>query len=182
LSGESDVERVGAIVLAGSAMAWAAGPEPSARARQAVRAALDAGLWPVVVVVDEGTDLVRGSLAGLPVVTCTGADDEYPGGALRVGLARLAECAPAAQALILLRCDGPSAHAGHLAALATAARREGKPIAASAQRGALCVPALFAAGLFPELARSGGRDARTLLDADAGRVVAVELQPSLTGQ
>jgi molybdenum cofactor cytidylyltransferase len=171
LSAESDIQGVGAIVLAGDPRgeAWAA-----ARVRQAVRAAVDAGLWPVVVVIEPGNAFVRGALAGLPVVTCTG-DGVAPGQGLRLGLARLAECAPSARGLVLLGCDGPSPGASHLAALAAAAHREGTPIAASARDGTPCVPALFAAALFGELEGSDDGDARTVLAADPARIARVEL-------
>jgi len=159
-------------VLAGDprGAAWAA-----ARVRQAVRAAVDAGLWPVVVVVGPGSELIRGALAGLPVVTCTGADAS-PDEVLRRGLARLAECAPAARGLVLLGCEGPSPGPSHLGALAATAHREGKPIAASTRGGALCVPALFTAALFGELGRSVGGDAQVVLQADPARVARVELE------
>jgi molybdenum cofactor cytidylyltransferase len=177
LTSESHVQGVGAIVLADDPGPMAGLPrrEPTAAVRQAVRAAVEAGLWPVVVVVGAGTDLIRGTLAGLPVVTCAGAE---PGCAIRLGLARLSECAPGARAVVLLRCDGPPARAGHLDALAAAAIREGKPIAASAHDGALGVPALFAAALFPELARAGDPDGVPVLAADPGRVVRVDVGPS----
>ena len=165
----SHVEGIGAIVLACRGRGGkAAVGAPAAEVQEVVHAAVDAGLWPVVVVVGASTELLRGALAGLPVVTCTGTE----GGAVRLGLARLAECAPGARAMVLLRCDHPAAGARHLAALAAAAERERKPIAASTRGGALGAPALFDAALFAELEHAA--DERALL-ADPARVAAVEL-------
>jgi molybdenum cofactor cytidylyltransferase len=144
--------------------------------RRAARAAVEAGLWPVVVVVGDRADEVRGALAGLPIVTVANpAVIDGLAGSIRLGLLRLAECAPGAAGAVLLACDQPAVEAGHLAALAAAASAEGKPVAASAYGGTLGVPALFAAYLFPELRALTGDCARPLLARDAARVASVPL-------
>lgn len=145
--------------------------------RRAARAAVEAGLWPVVVVVGAEQDAVRGALAGLPLVTVCNPD--YAAGmaiSLRHGLARLSECAPAASGAVVLVCDQPGVSAAHLAALVDAAARSGRPVAASTYADALGVPTFFAAALFPELrALAGDQGARAVILRDPGRVIPVPL-------
>jgi molybdenum cofactor cytidylyltransferase len=179
----TDVAGLGGIVLAaGGSRRLGASKQllvlrGEALVRRAARAAVEAGLWPAVVVVGARCDEVRAALAGLPVVTVSNpAFAEGMAGSIRLGLARLVECAPAVRGVVLLACDQPAVVAAHLTALAAAARREGKPIAASAYGGTVGVPALFAAALFPELlALTGDTGARRLLASDAARVTAVPL-------
>jgi molybdenum cofactor cytidylyltransferase len=124
--------------------------------RRSARVAVEAGLWPVVVVVGDRAEEVRGALAGLPVVTVANAAfAQGSSGSIRLGLQRLVECAPAARGVVVLACDQPAVRAGHLRALAAACGGE-SPLAASSYAGGLGLPALFPAVLFPELRALGG--------------------------
>jgi molybdenum cofactor cytidylyltransferase len=145
--------------------------------RRAARVAVDAGLWPVVVVVGARCDEVRGALAGLPVATVSNPEFEAGlAGSIQRGLARLSECAPGALGVVLLTCDQPLVEPAHVAALVEAARATGRPIAASSYADALGIPALFAAALFAELhALSGDAGGRALLARDPDRVARVPL-------
>ncbi|HTN54057.1 MAG TPA: NTP transferase domain-containing protein [Anaeromyxobacter sp.] len=170
----------GAIVLAAGGSARLGRPKQllvfrgEPLVRRAARSAVEAGLWPVVVVVGASCEGVRGALAGLPVATARNpAFDAGVAGSIRCGLARLAECAPGAPAVFLLACDQPLVEPAHLAALAEAARAAARPIAAPAAGG---LPALFAAALFPELlALAGDTGAEALAARDPGRVAPVPL-------
>jgi molybdenum cofactor cytidylyltransferase len=183
VNAETDAAGLGGIVLAAGGSRRLGTPKQLLQlqgeplVRRAARAAVEAGLWPAVVVVGHRCDEVRAALAGLPVVTAANpAFAEGMAGSIRLGLARLLECAPAARGVVLLACDQPAVAAPHLLALAAAARREGKPIAASTYAGAMGVPALFAAALFPALcALEGDAGARRLLAGDAARVATVPL-------
>lgn len=144
--------------------------------RRAARAAVEAGLWPVVVAVGDHTEEVRAALAGLPVVTVSSAS--VPEGAscsLRLGLERLAECSPAAVGVVVLMFDQPAVRASHLRALA-AARCKERPLVASSYAGSLGMPALFPVAVFPEL-RALGADAgcAQLLARHAAQVAPVAL-------
>jgi molybdenum cofactor cytidylyltransferase len=130
-------------------------------ARRAARVAVEAGLWPVVVVVGDRADGMRAALAGLPVVTADGAT--WGGGlkgALLLGLHRLEECAPTARGAAVLACDPPAIEAAHLHALARSSC--GKHPAAAFFEGRLRLPALFPAAFFKALGAKGG-DAEALL-------------------
>jgi molybdenum cofactor cytidylyltransferase len=143
--------------------------------RRAARAAIEAGLAPVVVVVGAHEAEVRAALAGLPVeIAPNAAWERGMAGSVRIGVARLA--AEGAGAAALLVCDQPGVTAAHLRALDDALRTSGAPIAASAYAGAHGVPAVFAASLFEELSGlAGDRGARAVIARDPSRVVAVAL-------
>lgn len=145
--------------------------------RRAARAAVEAGLWPVVVVVGACADEVRAALAGLPVATVLNRDHASGvAGSLRRGLARLGECAPSLAGAAILACDQPGVDAAHLAALAGALRVTGRAAAASADGPSLMVPAVFSAALFHELrGLAGDEGAELLLARDPGRVAPVPL-------
>jgi molybdenum cofactor cytidylyltransferase len=176
---DPDTTGLGGIVLADC---WAEGAhgrqglrllhgEPLAH--RAARAAVEAGLWPVVVVVGGEAEELRAALAGLPVVTAGGT--LLGGGqaaALRAGLTRLLECAPAARGAAVLGCDPAAVEAAHLRALAVACG--GARAAAACFAGRLGLPALFLAAHFPALRALEG-DLEPLLAHLAAEVTPVAL-------
>lgn len=174
MSDHDDRQGLGAVVVAGGpaeGSPWQGQPA----IRGAARAAVEAGLWPVVVVVGRDAEAARAALAGLPVAT---ALDDVPrpdlSSGIRRGLARLRECAPGLRGAVILDCALPATDAAHLADLAAALRAGGRPIAASEDDGGLHLPALFAAEVLPELLALGGPDhAGAVLDRDPGRVTPV---------
>jgi CTP:molybdopterin cytidylyltransferase MocA len=112
---------------------------------------LDCGLWPVVVVVGKPVDEFRASLAGLPVATV--ANEALRGGqagSLRLGLLRVAECAPAALGVVVVECER-TVEVDHLCALAAAVQGRRDALAASSEGGRLGLPAFFPAAVFAEL-------------------------------
>lgn len=171
------VRGLGAVVLAGAGLAapgeaaqvpWRG--EPPVRA--AARAAVEAGLWPVVVVIARDGDEARSAVAGLPVATVLD-DVERPDAStgIRRGLARLRECAPRLRGAAILDGAAPGAGVARLAALAAAFAAGGRPMAACEQPDGLGLPALFAAEVLPELlALAPGEDAADLLLRDPERV------------
>jgi molybdenum cofactor cytidylyltransferase len=145
--------------------------------RRAAHTALDAGLWPVVVVLGARCDEVRAALAGMPLATVSNpAFAEGLAGSIRAGLHRLRVCAPDVKGAVFLACDQPLVAPAHLGALVAAAEASGKPIAASEYAGTLGVPALFAASIFPELLRlQGDAGARRVIAREEARVTCVAL-------
>lgn len=142
--------------------------------RRAARTAVDAGFWPVVVVVGAEGDRVRSVLAGMPLVTVR--DTDCRASAIRAGLKRLKVCCPELRGTVVMGCGPPFADEHHLDALAQAARREGKPLAASSFGGALGEPAVVLAELFGELVALEGDDgAPSLMAGDPARVASVAL-------
>jgi len=183
VSSHADTCGYGAVILAAGAsrrlgalkqlLSWHGEP----LVRRCARLAMDAGLWPVVVVLGARADEVRAVLAGMPLATVTNpAFAEGLGGSIRVGLHRLRVCAPDVKGAVFLACDQPLVEPAHLGALAQAALAGDKPIAASAYGGTLGVPALFAASIFPELLKlPGDAGARRVIAREPGRVASVPL-------
>jgi len=183
VSERADTVGFGAVVLAAGPsrrlgrakqlLAWRGEP----LVRRAARTAMDAGFWPVVVVLGACCDEVRAVLAGMPLATITNpAFAEGLAGSIRTGLHRLRVCAPDVKGVLLLACDQPLVEPAHLAALAGAALASGQPIAASVYGDGPGVPALFAASIFGELLElSGDGGARQVIDRDAARVAPVPL-------
>jgi CTP:molybdopterin cytidylyltransferase MocA len=174
-------EGLGCIVLAADAPAGPGGPrqllewrgEPMVR--RAARTAVEAGFWPVVVVVGADGDGVRSVLAGMPLVTAR-STEVGQAASIRTGLARLRVCCPDLRGAVIMGCSQPFVDEAHLAALAAAARTQGKAIAATSCGGALGPPALVRSELFGELlALEGDADASRVLGSDLGRVAAVAL-------
>jgi molybdenum cofactor cytidylyltransferase len=141
--------------------------------RRAARAALEAGLAPVVVVVGARADEVRAALAGLPVEVLENAVwEEGLASSVRLAVGRLSEAGVRAAAL--LGCDQPHLTAAHLARLDQARLASGALVVASEYAGVRGVPAVFDAVLFPELrALDGDRGARPVIAREPSRVVGV---------
>jgi molybdenum cofactor cytidylyltransferase len=137
---------------------------------RAARAALDAGLGPVLVVVGAGAPDVVAAVRGLDVACVTNRRwDEGLGTSVAAGVAAAAED-PACVAVILLPCDMPAVTSAHLAALAQTWRSgPGTPVG-SAYAGTIGTPAVFGRRDFVALAGlDGAHGARSLL-AGAGSV------------
>ena len=121
--------------------------------RRAAKAALEAGLDPVVVVLGHDAGRVKGQLGGLGVVTVTNADHaKGMNTSLRAGVAALP--ADAAAAIVQL-ADMPRVTAAMLARLVSTFVETGAPLVASDYAGVHAPPTLYARALFPEL---GGPD------------------------
>ena len=121
--------------------------------RRAVRAALEGGLDPVVVVLGHDAGATGAALAGLACRTVENAGYQAGmTGSLRAGLAALPEGTPAA---VMILADMPNVTAGMLAELAAAHAAAGPgrrpPLVLSDYEGVLAPPTLFDRALFPEL-------------------------------
>lgn len=144
---------------------------------RAARAALEAGLDPVVVVIAPGAAEVRATVADLPVEVVEGprAGPDMAS-SVRAGVARVAALAPGHDAVALVACDQPAVDAAHLGALAAARRVGGAAVVASEYAGVLGVPAVIGAELRGELAAlRGDAGAREILRRDPARVARVPL-------
>lgn len=142
--------------------------------RRAVRAAVDAGCRPVVVVTGAAAEAIEGELRGLAVRTVRNAAwAEGLGGSIARGVDEvLREGTP--DGVLLLLADQPHASAEVLRGLLAAFDGAPHSLMASGYEGTAGVPALFGASYLDPLRRlSGDRGARSLFPAagDALRVV-----------
>jgi len=123
-------------------------------ARRAAKAALDAGLRPVVVVLGHDAGRVRGELGGLEVRVVMNPDHaKGMNTSLRAGVAALPEDAAAA---VVLLADMPRVTAAMIARLVETFSESGAPLVASDYGGVHAPPTLYARALFPELGGAEG--------------------------
>lgn len=144
---------------------------------RAAEIALEAGAWPVVVVLGASAPQIRPLLARLPVLTVENAAwTEGMASSLRSGVAALRQFERGLAGAFVVLCDQPGLSAGVLRQLAEAWRSSGLNAAAARYSGRLGAPALFGREHFAALAALTGEDgARAALNADPARVAAVDL-------
>jgi molybdenum cofactor cytidylyltransferase len=122
--------------------------------RRAVRAALEAGLDPVIAVLAPDAERARAVLAGLPCRTTVNPDPSRgQGSSLAVGIAALP---PETVAAVVVLPDMPRVTAGMIAALVARWREAGSPLVLSEYAGTQAPPALYARPLLAELALAAG--------------------------
>ncbi|MGH9400179.1 MAG: nucleotidyltransferase family protein [Thermoanaerobaculia bacterium] len=123
--------------------------EGESLARRAARAALAAGLDPVVFVLGHEAERIREELSNLPVRAVVNAD--YASGMNTSLAAGVAAVPGEAAALIVLLADMPYVTADMVARLVEEFRRTGAGLVASDYEGVHAPPTLYARPLFPEL-------------------------------
>ena len=148
--------------------------------RRAARAAVEAGLSPVVVVLGHDAERLRVELDGLdPGAIRLVVNPDYARGmnaSLEAGLAALPGEAAAA---VVLLADMPRVTAGMVARLVAAFRETKAPIVASDYGGVQAPPTLYAHSLFAELGGAGGDGAgKRAVRRHAREVVLVPWPPS----
>ncbi len=148
--------------------------------RRAARAALDAGLDPVLVVVGHEAERTRAAVAGL---RCTPVPNpayaEGPGSSLRAGAAALP--ADAAAAVVLLG-DMPLVTAAMIRTLVERWRATGAPVVVSDYAGVLAPPTLFDRAVLPELgALHGETAARPVVERHRADAETVPWPPAALG-
>lgn len=174
---------VGAVLLAAGAASRFGSPkqvlviEGEAMVRRMAKAALAAGLSPVIVVTGAHHDRVAAALDDLDVQTIENEDwAGGMGGSLAVGVRAMLERAPAVASLIVLLADQPSVGAAELTQILQAHARHPRRILAARYDGHSGPPCVFPQSCFDELAAlRGARGARALLQKYAERVDAHDL-------
>jgi molybdenum cofactor cytidylyltransferase len=140
--------------------------------RRAVRAALDGGCGPVVVVTGAHAEVVAPELADLPVILSF--NSAWAGGmgtSIRNGLAALLGRNPEIGAAAILVCDQPRLNADVIRNVVAGMSGSGKPMGACDYGGAIGPPCCFARAMFDTLGQSGDADgAKKLLLAHRGNV------------
>lgn len=125
--------------------------------RRTIRAAVEAGCAPVIVVLGAEAERIQEETDSLPATVVQNANwTEGIGSSIRVGLLHVVHSRATIDAALLLACDQPFVDAGFLKELIQLRLTSAKSIVASAYAGTLGVPALFDRTLFPELLASSG--------------------------
>jgi molybdenum cofactor cytidylyltransferase len=166
--------RIAAVVLAAGGSTRFGKPKQFARFRgetfvsRIVKAVIEAGCDPVVVVTGEDSAQIESGLQGLAVRIAVNPD--WPTGlasSIRGGLKSAMEGAADLGAALLVTCDQPFVDRAVTTRLIQLHSTSGKPIVASAYAGTLGIPALFDRSCFPDLLQlSGDNGAKKII---AGR-------------
>lgn len=144
---------------------------------RAAQAALEAPVWPVIVVLGAHAERIRPVLAKLPVLTVENpAWPEGMGSSIRCGIASLGEFSRDLDGAVLALCDQPAFSAEAIRRLIRAQQETGLKIAAARYCGRNGAPALFSREHFPKLlSLTGEEGARTLLNRSPDLVASVEM-------
>jgi molybdenum cofactor cytidylyltransferase len=144
---------------------------------RSVEAALEAPVWPVVVVLGAHAERIRPVLARLPVlITENPAWSEGMAASIRAGVTTLHQFSRRLDAALLALCDQPAFSSGTISELITAQQTTGCSIVAARYSGRNGAPALCLREHFATLiSLTGEEGARALLNDDPARVASVEL-------
>ena len=175
--------RFGAVILAAGASSRMGSPKQlllldgQPLVVRAATAALDAGAWPVVVVLGAHAEKIRPVLARLPVLIVE--NSSWPEGmaaSIRTGITTLTQFSRRLDAALVALCDQPAFTAAVIAQLLAAQHATGRSIVAARYASRHGAPALLLREHFPALvALTGEAGARDLLNGSADRVAAVDL-------
>ena len=140
--------------------------------RRAVRAAVEAGLGEVVVVLGHEEERVRAALAGLPCTLVSNPEHERgPGTSLRAGVRHVRDTVGA---VVIVLADMPRVPAEMSATVARRYRETGAPLVVSRYGDVQAPPTLYDRSLFGEvLAIPDDRGAKQVARDHAGAAVVV---------
>lgn len=175
--------RFGAIILAAGASKRMGTPKQmlpfqgQPLVKRAAETALQSSAWPVIVVLGANAEIIRPTLARLPVLIAdNSAWAEGMAASVRAGMTVLQQFSRALDAVVIALCDQPAFSAEVIGQLVSAQQRDRRSIVAARYNHRNGAPALFLREHFPALAALTGEEgARHLLNGDPSRVTPVDL-------
>ncbi|HEX2854673.1 MAG TPA: nucleotidyltransferase family protein [Opitutaceae bacterium] len=175
--------RFGAIILAAGASTRMGTPKQmlplhgQPLVKHAAEAALQSSAWPVIVVLGANAEIIRPTLARLPVLVADNpAWAEGMAASVRAGMTMLQQFSRSLDAAVIALCDQPAFSAEVIGQLVAAQRRERRGIAAARYGDRNGAPALFLREHFAALAALTGEEgARHLLNGNPAGVTPVDL-------
>ena len=143
--------------------------------QNALSAALDAQLDPVIIVLGADESMIRSKVDEKNIHTAYNSGwQEGIASSIRCGLKKLEKIAPNADAAILMVCDQPHITSSLLKNLFITQQQTGKPIVASYYNDVAGTPALFHKNIFPELVLlKGDKGAGKILRERTGSVATI---------
>ncbi len=172
---------IGAIILAAGASSRLGRPKQLLPFRgetlvgHAVRAAVESGCDPVVVVTGNLDEAIQDALSSSSALVVTNPDWQRGlGTSIRRGMGEIVD---SVDALVILASDQPFVDASVICALISAQEQSARPIAACKYANTLGVPALFARSCFETLLTlPDDSGAKALLASRAAEVAAIEFE------
>jgi molybdenum cofactor cytidylyltransferase len=146
--------------------------------RRAARAALAAGLSPVVVVLGHQAALAAAALEGLPCRLAVNPDPTRgQGSSLALGLADLSDSGESVAAAVVLLADMPLVTASLISSLVERWRGGGAPLVLADYGGVVAPPALYSRALFGELDAAGDQPGKRVVARRRGEAALVPFPP-----
>jgi molybdenum cofactor cytidylyltransferase len=175
--------RFGAIVLAAGASTRMGTPKQmlplhgQPLVKHATETALQSAAWPVIVVLGANTEIIRPTLARLPVLIAENpAWAEGMAASIRAGMTVLQQFSRSLDAVVIALCDQPAFTPEVIEQLVSAQRRDRRSIVAARYNNRNGAPALFLREHFAALAALTGEEgARHLLNGNPPGVTSVDL-------
>jgi molybdenum cofactor cytidylyltransferase len=145
--------------------------------KRAARAGIEAGCYPVIVVLGASADELKHDLADLAVQIAINPDwQSGMGTSIRSGMRSLNAIAPNCNGVILALCDQPHVTSATFRQLIDTQRKTHSAICAASYAGTVGSPALFEAALFAELLQlADDESGRTVIRRHPSQVMAVPL-------
>ena len=127
--------------------------------KHAIKAALDSGVEPVVVVIRSNEKEIHSHIEDEPISIVL--NEDYMQGiasSIKAGLGYILEAHKECDSVILMVCDQPHVNPALLKNLVTTKQETNKPIVACSYKNTIGVPALFDKKFFPELLSLNGEE------------------------
>lgn len=143
--------------------------------RRSVRAGIESGCGPIVVVIGAFSEIIKPEVESEPVhIVLNPYWQEGITSSIRTGVSAIRKLEPQIEETIIMLCDQPMVNATLLKNMVLEKRKTGKGIVACTYGDTIGVPVLYQKAYFPELlALKGDKGAKRILNRHQKEVVAI---------